>query len=68
MTTEQHIREAFDKWNRSRPEAVTMYEMDAFFAGYMALLNELEQASCTPCKSNPRLVEPTYRLPEGVTK
>ena len=68
MTNEQKIREAFEraepnKTNYSGP----MYIY--FRAGYLALLNELEESGMfAPNKDNGRLYEPTYRLPEGVTK
>ena len=72
MTTEQKIREAFEKWNRSRPEAVTKYEMDAFFAGYIALLNELVPQGEWNTFQNGLDIElrrtTVYTLPEGVKK
>ena len=66
MTTEQKIREAFEK---AMDERRDMSEEEKgslpyylFKSGYMALLNELEIASVSIDRKR------LYRLPEGVEK
>lgn len=63
MTTEQKIREAFDKWVTESCEYPTdIYE--EFRAGYLALLNELDLGDWARDSDN----APLYALPEGVEK
>ena len=61
MNTEQHIREAFDKWHNNTIVGSTGLAEQIFTAGYLALLNELE-----PFTYYDEIQ--TYRLPEVVTK
>jgi hypothetical protein len=60
MTTEQKIREAFEKEFPYDSE----YDYLVFKKGYLALLNELEPTEYT----NDSDGRQTYVLPEGVTK
>ena len=61
MTTEQKIREAFEKPVEGKMQK-EWHTLDCFKAGYLALLNELEPfVQYKGCK-------PVYSLPEGVTK
>ena len=64
MTTEDKVREAFEKYKASKiyPESVAY---GYFRAGYMALLNELEPLFATTSVTKTELL---YRLPEGVEK
>lgn len=59
MTTEQHIREAFDKQYSFLADYEKEEQYPVFKAGYLALLNELELYDAH---------ELTYLLPEGVAK
>ena len=59
MTTEQKIREAYEKAVALSPYIGSYL---SFEAGYLALLNSLEPfVQYKGCK-------PVYRLPEGVTR
>ena len=64
MTTEQKIREAFEKFIAIDDEYNSEYAEDAFTAGYLALLNSLEPTEYT----NDSDGRQTYTLPVGVTK
>lgn len=73
MTTEQKIREAFEKEygtpNEVLCEVTYWDQFDHFKAGYLTLLNELEpEMAITDRNFSTHLVEILYRLPEGVTK
>jgi hypothetical protein len=59
MTTEQKIREAFEKYRKLKIGVPYYYE--DFEAGYLALLNDLELVG-------ENKVEKLYRLPEGVNR
>lgn len=65
MTTEQHIREAFEKYISENISKYSFSE-DDFRSGYMALLNELEPSTVMGLDNV--CGRKIYRLPEGVTK
>ena len=75
MTTQQKIREAFEKHinemlklygddpdMRKAIKRERAYSFDMFYKGYLALLNELEIVSVSMDRKH------LYRLPEGVEK
>lgn len=59
MTTEQKIREAFEKYKAKTIFPESVCEED-FRAGYLALLNSLDE--------HDDFYVTCYRLPEGVTR
>jgi len=63
MTTEQKIREAFEKYKAKTIFPESVCEED-FRAGYLALLNSLELSDWVRDSDNASL----YALPEGVEK
>ena len=61
MTTEQKIREAFEKYKAKTIFPESVCEED-FRAGYLTLLNSLEPINIMGLRYT------VYRLPEGVIK
>ena len=78
MTTEQRIREAFEKYKATQTFAPEWVSLSSFEAGYMALLNELEPLELWQHESgmlstkdmtfNAGKRRQLFALPEGVTK